>query len=200
MLMKKKGLNVSRSKKAMYESFFKLIKNKDFSEISVQDIIDDCEYSRSCFYNNFEDKYNMLNILVQDEAKAFIDCCRNSLFEAQKNNSKKELYFKIGLSIFELVYAEKNFYEALILGKIPGHSKESLFKLVNDHFINIASYPVAKKYPNVNIELYASVLTAIISPYIEFWVKENFKHPPEYMEEQLMIFLSAASETDFVDV
>ena len=70
--MKKKGLNVSRSKKAMYESFFKLIKNKDFSEISVQDIIADCEYSRSCFYNNFEDKYNMLNVLACYDQVPFI--------------------------------------------------------------------------------------------------------------------------------
>ena len=42
-------------------------------------------------------------------------------------------------------------------------------------------------------------MTAIMGSFIEFWVKENFEHSPEYMEEQLMLFLNTVGKTDFVE-
>lgn len=197
--MKKTGLNIARSKKAIYNSFYELVKKRDFSEISVQDILDNCGYSRSCFYHNFEDKYNMLTILVQDEAKAYIDYFITGFLSAKSLGNKEDIYSKAGISAFEFIYSEKDFYETLILGRIPGQGKDSFFKFANDYFIEKASYPIEKKYPDININLYISSMTAIMGSFIEFWVKENFEHSPEYMEEQLMLFLNTVGKTDFVE-
>ena len=199
MIVIKRGLDIKRSKKAIYSSFLILIRRHDFSEISVQDIIDDCGYSRACFYHTFEDKHNMPVIFVQDEAKAYIDYFITGFLSAKSLGNKEDIYLKAGISAFEFIYSEKDFYEALILGRIPGQNKDSFFKFANDYFIEKASYPIEKKYSDININLYISSMTAIMGSFIEFWVKENFEHSPEYMEEQLMLFLNTVGKTDFVE-
>lgn len=196
MVMETAKCNISRSKKAMYRSLLKLLKKKDFSEILVQNILDDCGYSRSCFYHNFEDKYNMLTVFVQDEAKAYIDFYIKSFTELK---SPENVFFYTGVSAFEFIYSEKEFYTALISGKIFGHGQDSFFKMANEYFVKKVSYTIEKECPDMNINLYASALTSIMGAFVEFWVKDNFEHSPEYMQQQITLVLNSVNKSYFIN-
>lgn len=69
----KTDLRILRTKKAIREAFFKLIKEKGFESITVKDITDEAMISRNTFYLHYSDKYDLLNKISNElMRKAFL--------------------------------------------------------------------------------------------------------------------------------
>ncbi len=59
------------TKRAIMQSFMKLLNQRPLDKITVRDIVDDCGVTRSTFYYYFEDVYALLEeVFRQETAKA----------------------------------------------------------------------------------------------------------------------------------
>ena len=67
------------TKKALMASFSKLLNEKPFDKITVQDIVDDCGVNRNTFYYHFQDIYMLLECLLQQECQKVEDALDNDL-------------------------------------------------------------------------------------------------------------------------
>lgn len=56
------------TKRTLSESLKKLMKTKSFSKITVSEIIEECGLNRKTFYYHFEDKYDLLKWMFENEA------------------------------------------------------------------------------------------------------------------------------------
>ena len=54
------------TKKAITDSFLKLLNEKKFDKITIKDIVSDCGVSRKTFYYYFEDIYDLLGKYLAD--------------------------------------------------------------------------------------------------------------------------------------
>lgn len=189
-----------RSKKAFYQSFFKLIKSADIEAISVQEILDDSGYSRSSFYQNFSDKYDMISTLMEDEARAYISHCIANLTQIEGEDNDSKLWLEIAKAAFEFVLKEREFYTLLIKNSIPGFDKERFFGLANEYYLLAGKYPVQEHDADMNIQLYISGMTSIFGAFITFWANHDFADPVEYMASQLVHFLYNISANDFMEL
>lgn len=61
------------TKKAIKESFIKLLNEKPLHQITVKDIVEDCGVNRNTFYYHFTDIPSLLQEIVIDEAKDIIE-------------------------------------------------------------------------------------------------------------------------------
>lgn len=64
LFMNTNDLRALKSKQAIENALFKLLDNKDFSKISINDICQTAMIGRSTFYRHYEDKYVLLNELL----------------------------------------------------------------------------------------------------------------------------------------
>lgn len=55
---------IRRTRKMLQDGLAKLLKQKDFDKISVQDIVDASDLHRATFYDHYPDKYALLECLV----------------------------------------------------------------------------------------------------------------------------------------
>lgn len=63
------------TKKAIVESFLKLLNQKPLDKITVREIVEDCEINRNTFYYHFEDIHALLTFIVDTEVeKVLADC------------------------------------------------------------------------------------------------------------------------------
>ena len=57
------------TKRAITESFMKLINQVPFDKITVKDIVEDCGVNRNTFYYHYSDIYALLDEILENETK-----------------------------------------------------------------------------------------------------------------------------------
>ena len=70
--------NTSETKLLMAETLKRLIKERPFAKITVQDIVNECNINRNTFYYHFENNYDLLYFAYEQEVKNIV----NSFHEA----------------------------------------------------------------------------------------------------------------------
>ncbi|WP_375103024.1 TetR/AcrR family transcriptional regulator [Paenibacillus sp. RS8] len=64
--MKKQDPRIQRTRKNIMNGFMRLIREKDFSDITIGDITQEAEINRSTFYYHFLDKYDLINVIQKE--------------------------------------------------------------------------------------------------------------------------------------
>lgn len=106
--MIKKGTNVDlriqRTQKAIKESFFILLEEKDFEHISVKDITLRAMISRNTFYLHYSDKYELLNKVCDDLIRTLFFKVSKQLRRVQQQEFSVENVagiLKLGIGVVE---------------------------------------------------------------------------------------------------
>ena len=71
--MNESSTNPSETKLLMAEALKKLIKDRPFSKITVQDIVAECNINRNTFYYHFENNYDLLSFAYEQEVQNIVE-------------------------------------------------------------------------------------------------------------------------------
>ena len=103
-------MNVTNNKRhqetiaAIDRAFLSLLKEKDLKDISVSELCEKAEVSRSMFYDNYTDMFTLANVYAEKIEKQVEDQPHADgefawIFEYIKANTDVfEIYFKLGIS------------------------------------------------------------------------------------------------------
>src|SRR5258708_40030484 len=69
---KKVDPRVKRTRHLLQQAFWELMHEKGFSAISIQDIAERATLNRATFYLHFEDKYQLLDSIVQEQFQQMV--------------------------------------------------------------------------------------------------------------------------------
>ena len=100
--MNQQDLRVIKTKKNIEESFLRLLEKKSFSEITVQNILDEALINRSTFYKHYSDKYDLARLLSDRMFQEFQDMLENRFLASQN----REVYETIDV-IYEVLYDKR---------------------------------------------------------------------------------------------
>ncbi|NHN30831.1 TetR/AcrR family transcriptional regulator C-terminal domain-containing protein [Paenibacillus agricola] len=98
-----------RTKHHIQQAFYTLLKTTYFSDITVQDICDQARIHRSTFYRYYNDKYVLLNIVVEGKFK---DMHSTLPLSESKTTIVAHIidYFEDNMSFFKHITAENSDY------------------------------------------------------------------------------------------
>lgn len=131
---------IIKTKNNLYKGLLITMKNKSFEEIKVSDVCKEAHINRSTFYNNFNDKYDLLFSLFHDLEKSnnnnniasniFHDTILKNIAENIKNHS---LYNEeIPSEIITIFYANGVISICLEYIKNPKkYTKNSILKYIS---------------------------------------------------------------------
>ena len=77
-MQEKTDLRVIKTKKILFDSLLKLMKNKNFEKIKISDICEESLINRSTFYAHYEDKYELLIDLFEEQKIALLKKLENN--------------------------------------------------------------------------------------------------------------------------
>ncbi len=114
MVKNNQDLRVQKTKRALATSLLTLLKVNPFNKITVNDVCTEALVSRSAFYANFKDKYDLLsfcleifkkNLLEESEEMPFTDHLRNVLNKIQKDIIvfKNLMMINLDMSLAEII-------------------------------------------------------------------------------------------------
>ena len=83
------------TKKAIRDSFLKLLEEKPLKQISVRDIVENCGINRNTFYYHYQDIPHLLESIIRDEAERLMtehpafdsrEACMNTIIDFAMEN------------------------------------------------------------------------------------------------------------------
>lgn len=123
------------TKKAIRNSFVKLLNEKPLKQISVRDIVDDCGINRNTFYYHFQDVPTLVEAIIKEDADRIIaenpkissleDCLDAVIgFSLKNRKAVLHIYRSVNRDIFEqhqwrvCEYAVRTYLDEVLEGKV----------------------------------------------------------------------------------
>ena len=175
----------------IYVAFTKLINNKDYDEITVQDILEESNIGRSTFYCHFKNKSELL---LSISKHIFDHVFSHSLQEEKTHDfSKDDIYDYRHLitHIYYHIHDEKELIKGILSSNgnqvFLDEFKSHLNSLANSYFKN---YPYQSKA--IPLELVKQILVDNFITILKYWMNNEFKETPEEVSDY---FVSAFKNT-----
>ena len=176
--MKKKTApdrRIQRTRQLLLDSLIKLILEKGYDAITVQDIIDRANVGRSTFYAHFQDKEELL--------LSGFEALRDMVEGFQNQTSPETTGWNFSLALFQHAEEHRPVFRALF-GKQAGnvvlkHIQKTLASVLKKHFQT--EYP--KKKQPVPLELFVQYMVGTLLETLIWWLDNEISSSAEQMNE-----------------
>ena len=180
--------NPSETKLLMANALKKLIKDRPFSKVTVQDIVNECNINRNTFYYHFENNYDLLYFTYEQELKNIVDSFHNANATVPQAMD------------FVLDYIDKNIqlcqcaYESLGETQLRSIIEKDLFSFVRatiEYYGNQKSVSFSEDFKTFVSFSYMDLLNTQLIWYI----KHNGDLDKEKFKEYFQTFFSASLQS-----
>ena len=153
------------TKNAIETAFLKLLKEKNFEKVMVKDIVEECGLTRNTFYYYYDDTYNIIEDILEREARKMIE-------EMQQGGSLTEAVN----DVFE--YLEEN--PKIVRHLFDSAKKDDMYRYVRStveivlkHYFEYSMKE--KKLSEQNKRTLINASKYVIQGLIEEWLEKGMK-------------------------
>jgi len=179
--MEKKENRKSRyTKMVIRESLTDLMKDKSILSVSVKDICDLADISRSTFYDHYKDQYDLLK-QIEDETLAYFE---DMLIRYKDKQTKKETGQMVEEMLTYIANNGNTIHVLLSENGDLGFQKKLLY-----HFImhnQITKYFSENQQSEATMPYYTVFLVHGAIGLIQHWLKDNMSMPVPQLAKMLM--------------
>ncbi len=163
-----------KTRDAIFKAFSKLIGQKRYANITVQEIIDEANIGRSTFYAHFETKDELLKALCTD---IFSHVFSDELMSEKTHDFSGENYVleaKLTHILHHLKDSEKN-----IAGILSSESGDLFMKYFKDYLTELFSKNFNEIKVNAPADFVLNHLVGSFAETVKWWVDNSMKYTPE---------------------
>lgn len=165
--MAQQDKRVRKTREAIRRAFISLLKEKKFADITIQDIADRAQISRSTFYDHYSDKYLLLEVLYQEIVGRFQQMA-DIYFAVRSHEEKKEMARKA----LDYVIGDAELIHVLMNMEEPGWDLTSrIQKAMEPLCMEYLSREKEDRY-HLGTEFVAGIYTYVMT-YSMKWIAEH---------------------------
>lgn len=177
--MSKVDRRIAKSQEAIKKAVIELMSEKNFDDITIQDISDRANVSRGTIYLHYSDKYDLLDKLIAEHINEMRVICE----------STSELDFiDANLPWFEYLENHYLFFSTMLASKGAPSFRSQFVKFLIEEFKDEVDNTNGKNN-GLNEDV---ILQFIVTSYVgivEWWFRNGMPYPPHVMAEQVGILL-----------
>ncbi len=166
-----------RAKMILAESIKELVQIKYISDISVKDIVSNCDMSRASFYRYFHDKYDLMNWVFQTELNEILE-------EFPDLSNWKEVTYATIL----FIYDNKNYFKNIARYKNQNSIVEHISERTRFYFLSRfkAKYQTEKLPLKLikAVDFYCAGMSFLLNE----WISKDMSESPEMVIEWMCEF------------
>ncbi|MCM3170097.1 TetR/AcrR family transcriptional regulator [Peribacillus frigoritolerans] len=170
---------ILKSQEAIKKAFIELMSEKNFDQITIQDIADKANVGRRTIYSHYLDKLDLLDKLIEEHINELRKLCESST----------ELSFTDALLIwFEYFESHYSFFSTMLADKGAPFFRSSFLELVVEEVKNEVDVNEGKNQglsKEVIIQFFGVAIVGIVESYF----MNGIPDPPQVLAEQLGILL-----------
>ncbi|NRT87251.1 TetR/AcrR family transcriptional regulator [Clostridium beijerinckii] len=168
---------IEKSKQAIMGAFIKLMSEKDFEKITINEIAEEANVNRGTVYLHYEDKFDLMNKCIDTHLNQLCDSCISD-GESSNFDSKTSL-----LHTFQYLEKHAIFYSNMLTNKAMPAFRERILtmalKSMEEHLDMTGSNE------NISKDIMAQYVASAAVGVMEWWIVNSMPYPAAYMAEQL---------------
>ncbi|MFM9280965.1 TetR/AcrR family transcriptional regulator [Paenibacillus jiagnxiensis] len=166
---------IQKSRQAIMDAFMKLMSEKDFESITINQIAEEANVNRGTVYLHFTDKYDLRDQCMEVQLNQLMQSCMPE--ERKVFTSKAAL-----LRTFEYLEQHASFYNVMLTSKgnmvFRNRMETVLQQSLNEHLDSIGFDR------ELNREITVQFLVSAGSGLLEWWITRSIPYPASVMVEQ----------------
>ncbi|WEV43928.1 TetR/AcrR family transcriptional regulator [Lactobacillus sp. ESL0684] len=184
-MTKSEDKRIQKSKHAIKEAFWQLLETKDFSKISIKEILALAQVNRATFYKYFANKFALLESVEQDLISEFEQTANQApqLFTKELDSAQLENYYH---EFINYIYHNKQKFSVLL----SSASAPAFISKLTTADQKIWQQKHLTEYLAIPENYASAALTGLIINLIVEWVKTNFQKSPQEFSELLATIIS----------
>ncbi|MBD0379912.1 TetR/AcrR family transcriptional regulator [Paenibacillus sedimenti] len=177
---KKTDRRIVRSRAALRQALLTLMEDKPFTAISITEIVELANYNRGTFYSNYESKEALIDDIISDLIEKLLLSFRAPY--------EKMEFFRVdqlqahSVMLFKHIYEHSEIYTVFMKSDMLMALREKMFTALK----KISTEELVYTNKDIDEELLTIYSLHALLGLIFHWVESGFKHPPAYMQEQLV--------------
>ena len=188
--MKFTDIRYLRTEKLIFDAFAKLLSEKPYEKITVQDIADEAMINRATFYAHYADKDDLQKGIQQQVLEQMSDM----IDAAQITNGERVKVKRAEKLLAEFYHGlEKNAAIAKIVLKSISQEvmQEEFGSLVHEKYDHLlAKLNVTESGEQVPTDFVVAYLTSIFTGTLLWWIKSNFSMPAKELARLVLTLVS----------
>jgi len=163
-----------KTRDAIFKAFSMILETKRYSNITVQEIIDEANIGRSTFYAHFETKDELLKVLCTD---IFNHVFADELLSEQTHDfsgDKNDLEARLTHIFHHLKDGKKD-----IIGILSCESGELFMRYFKEYLTEMFSKYLHEIKVNVPADFVLNYLVGSFAETVKWWIGNRMKYTPE---------------------
>lgn len=180
----KNDRRILRTRRVLWEALIALMQERDYSEITIQDIADRADVNRVTFYLHFRDKQDLLLHNVD----AIFDELASKTPPLTRENFRTDVPPESMTLVYQYIAENAKFYRILLGEKgIPlavNRLRKYLAELTIQRF---QMFTAGESKARVSLELVSQYAAGSIIALISWWLENGMPIPPEEFAHQTLL-------------
>ncbi len=195
---------VQRTLQSLRTALLDLIKEKNYDDISIEEITERANVGRATFYLHYKDKEDLLleefSEAMYKRAQALSEIPFSAWLPNSEEGSDENKPLQPLLIVFQHIHEHSELYHLLlknanssrIVERIHKISTEAIVKFVEN---KMQTDPIPLLF-EVPIEFFAAFFSGALLSVVSWWIKEDMRHPPEEVTKMFRsLFFRGAGKT-----
>lgn len=163
-----------KTREAIFNAFSRLIEEKRYGTITVQEIIDGANVGRSTFYSHFETKDELLKVMCNDIFNHVFSEELTPETTHDFSGSGHDLESKLTHILYHLMYSHMN-----ISGILASDSQELFMKYFKEYLADLFNDCIVIKRAQAPEEFVRNHLVGSFSETVIWWMGNGVQYKPE---------------------
>jgi len=174
--MRKEDFRVRRTKESIKNAFLALMKNKDYTRISIKEITEIAIINRNTFYLHYLDKDDLLDKLLSESLNKMI-----TSMQAKQSDSLSELTYnefsQLVQNQFTAVEEDLEFFQLIFEDESIPYLQTKFSNVVKHHMSGGEGFEGLSK----ERQAYITFLSSGLAGLMKFWIKNKVMYKSEEM-------------------
>lgn len=173
-----KDRRIQKSKDSIMNAFIKLMGEKDFERITINQIAECANVNRGTIYLHYTDKYDLLDKCISTHLNKIFDVCINNSTDSGNVSSQSTLF-----KTFEYIQKDSVFFHTMLSNKGVTAFSAQLQKMIEARVE--AMYQQMKIDKRIKKDFAVQFLSSAIVGLLTWWIVNSFPYSSKEMVSQI---------------
>ncbi|MHC5226705.1 TetR/AcrR family transcriptional regulator [Enterococcus sp. LJL99] len=177
-MSKKTDLRIQRTNKMILEAFFKLVEEKGYDSVTIQDIADEAMINRATFYAHFKDKQDLYEKIFDLAVEAFTSVLDLEQLVIGRRIKVKQIEF-ILTQIYINIHKNKKFFLTIMDGSSNELLRKKLASIIYEKYKDIfLKLRITENDIEVPMDFIIEYMTSIFVGTLHWWITSDTDMAP----------------------